>query len=313
MGYEQQGGGSMKQSEYEENYQDLAVRMYELDTAVYEASGSELGKVFPGSKTVSVQQIQRDFEQENIDKIRDELILIRNMVQMLEDQEKEGWEELAAEYEALRGDMQVFWSNEDLLHQQLSKDFTDDKFGLMHKKPEEHVVICIARQTGAGGHEIGYRLAERLGIGFYDDNIMDMMIEEMHESFPGLGGKDAHFIKQSQLIANIARREDCVIVGRSCGHVLMVQNIPRLSVFVGAALEKRVRRKMLLTKKSRKEVEDMIKRSDKLRKASYNYYTGKKWGHAEDFDICINSACYGIDGSVELLENLVKFSLEQNK
>ena len=53
--------------------------------------------------------------------------------------------------------------------------------------------------------------------------------------------------------------------------------------------------------------------SDKRRKTSYDYYTGKKWGNPADFDICINSACYGIEGTVDLLEKLVKYSLEQKQ
>ena len=99
-------------------------------------------------------------------------------------------------------------------------------------------MICIARETGAGGHEIGSRLAEKLGFSFYDDSVLDLMIDELDEKMPGIGGKDAHFIKQSRVIREIAQAGDCVIVGRSCGHVLMTNSIPRLSVFIGAPYEK---------------------------------------------------------------------------
>lgn len=293
------------------HYQELAERLYELDTEIYEISGSKMGKVFPGNRQISVRQIVDDFEKENTEKLRDELILVANMLHILEDEE--AYTNLQKEFEALKSEMQAFFADEDRIRQQISRDFTEDRFGLMYKKPTDHLVVCIARQTGAGGHEIGFRLSERLGIGFYDDNIMDLMLEERQQKFPGIGGKDTHYINQSNLIADIARNEDCVIVGRSCGHVLMVQNIPRLSVFVGAPLEKRIRRKMLITGKDRKETEDMIKRTDKVRKNSYNYYTGKKWGHADNFDVCINSACYGIDGTIDLLERLVKTTLNNNE
>ena len=291
------------------SYRDLAERFYALDTEVYKASGSELGKVFPGPKHISEKQILKDFERDDTEKIKDELILIGNMIKII--QENGGrYEEFFIRYEHLCKDiMDVL--EDDGFRDQITRDFTKDHFGLMYKTEQNHIVICIARETGAGGHEIGSRLAERLGFSFYDDSVLDLMIDELDEKMPGIGGKDAHFIKQSRVIKSIAEASDCVIVGRSCGHVLMTNNIPRLSVFSGAPYENRVRRKMLINDQGRKEAEEFIRKTDKRRRTSYDYYTGKKWGNPADFDICINSACYGIEGTVDLLEKLVKYSLEQ--
>ena len=291
------------------SYRDLAERFYALDTEVYKASGSELGKVFPGPKHISEKQILKDFEHDDTEKIKDELILIGNMIKII--QENGGrYEEFFFRYEHLCNDsMDVL--EDDGFRDQITRDFTKDHFGLMYKTEQNHIVICIARETGAGGHEIGSRLAERLGFSFYDDSVLDLMIDELDEKMPGIGGKDAHFIKQSRVIKSIAEASDCVIVGRSCGHVLMTNNIPRLSVFIGAPYENRVRRKMLINDQGRKEAEEFIRKTDKRRRTSYDYYTGKKWGNPADFDICINSACYGIEGTVDLLEKLVKYSLEQ--
>ena len=291
------------------SYRDLAERFYALDTEVYKASGSELGKVCPGPKHISEKQILKDFEHDDTEKIKDELILIGNMIKII--QENGGrYEEFFIRYEHLCKDiMDVL--EDDGFRDQITRDFTKDHFGLMYKTEQNHIVICIARETGAGGHEIGSRLAERLGFSFYDDSVLDLMIDELDEKMPGIGGKDAHFIKQSRVIKSIAEASDCVIVGRSCGHVLMTNNIPRLSVFIGAPYENRVRRKMLINDQGRKEAEEFIRKTDKRRRTSYDYYTGKKWGNPADFDICINSACYGIEGTVDLLEKLVKYSLEQ--
>lgn len=291
------------------SYRDLAERFYALDTEVYKASGSELGKVFPGPKHISEKQILKDFEHDDTEKIKDELILIGNMIKII--QENGGrYEEFFIRYEHLCKDiMDVL--EDDGFRDQITRDFTKDHFGLMYKTEQNHIVICIARETGAGGHEIGSRLAERLGFSFYDDSVLDLMIDELDEKMPGIGCKDAHFIKQSRVIKSIAEASDCVIVGRSCGHVLMTNNIPRLSVFIGAPYENRVRRKMLINDQGRKEAEEFIRKTDKRRRTSYDYYTGKKWGNPADFDICINSACYGIEGTVDLLEKLVKYSLEQ--
>ena len=291
------------------SYRDLAERFYALDTEVYKASGSELGKVFPGPKHISEKQILKDFEHDDTEKIKDELILIGNMIKII--QENGGrYEEFFIRYEHLCKDiMDVL--EDDGFRDQITRDFTKDHFGLMYKTEQNHIVICIARETGAGGHEIGSRLAERLGFSFYDDSVLDLIIDELDEKMPGIGVNDAHFIKQSRVIKSIAEASDCVIVGRSCGHVLMTNNIPRLSVFIGAPYENRVRRKMLINDQGRKEAEEFIRKTDKRRRTSYDYYTGKKWGNPADFDICINSACYGIEGTVDLLEKLVKYSLEQ--
>lgn len=211
--------------------------------------GSELGKVFPGPKHISEKQILKDFERDDTEKIKDELILIGNMIKII--QENGGrYEEFFIRYEHLCKDiMDVL--EDDGFRDQITRDFTKDHFGLMYKTEQNHIVICIARETGAGGHEIGSRLAERLGFSFYDDSVLDLMIDELDEKMPGIGGKDAHFIKQSRVIKSIAEASDCVIVGRSCGHVLMTNNIPRLSVFIGAPYENRVRRKMLINDQGR--------------------------------------------------------------
>lgn len=293
------------------NYKELAERFYTLDTEVYAASGSELGKVFPGPKHISMRQILRDIEKQDTDKLKDELILIGNMIKII--QEKGGrYEEFFIRYNHLCDDVMALMDN-DQMRDQISRDFTQDRFGLKYKKETDHIVVCIARQTGAGGNEIGRRLAKRLDCAFYDDSVLDLMIDELDGKMPGIGGRDEHYIKQSQVIREIAQAGDCVIVGRSCGHVLMTQNIPRLSVFISAPYENRVRRKMLINNQDRKETEDMIRRSDKRRKTSYDYYTGKKWGNPADFDICINSACYGIEGTVDLLEQLVKLAVAASK
>ena len=243
------------------NYRELAERFYALDTEVYEASGSELGKVFPGPKHISEKQILKDFERENDEKIKDELILIGNMIKII--QERGGrYEEFFIRYQHLCKDVMDVMEDEGF-RDQISRDFTKDHFGLMYKTEKNHIVVCIARETGAGGHEIGSRLAKRLGFSFYDDSVLDLMIDELDEKMPGIGGKDAHFIKQSRVIKSIAEAGDCVIVGRSCGHVLMTNNVPRLSVFIGAPYENRVRRKMLLNDQDRREAEEFIRKTDK--------------------------------------------------
>ena len=171
------------------NYRELAERFYALDTEVYEASGSELGKVFPGPKHISEKQILKDFERENDEKIKDELILIGNMIKII--QERGGrYEEFFIRYQHLCKDVMDVMEDEGF-RDQISRDFTKDHFGLMYKTEKNHIVVCIARETGAGGHEIGSRLAKRLGFSFYDDSVLDLMIDELDEKMPILSSRAA--------------------------------------------------------------------------------------------------------------------------
>ena len=119
------------------NYQELAERFYTLDTEVYEASGSELGKVFPGPKHISVKQILKDFEREDTEKLKDELILIGNMIKIIEENGGR-YEELFIRYEHLCNDMMAVMED-DGFRDQISKDFTKDRHGLMYKLSLIHI------------------------------------------------------------------------------------------------------------------------------------------------------------------------------
>ena len=90
--------------------------------------------------------------------------------------------------------------------------------------------------------------------------------------------------------------------------ILENQGIPAFSVYIGAPFEARIRRKMMIEKLSEEEAESLVRQMDKQRKNYYNYYTGRHWGHAGNYDLCVNSACFGIDGSVEIICNMIEAS-----
>lgn len=125
--------------------------------------------------------------------------------------------------------------------------------------------------------------------------------------YHGLPKKDAVFFNQSQLICEKAKTEDMVVMGR-CADVILANNkIPHISIFITAPFEQRVQRVMQVNKTwTRKQTVAMLKRIDRKHIHYFKYYTGLAWGQAKHYDLCINSACYGIDGSVEMILRMLK-------
>jgi len=191
-----------------------------------------------------------------------------------------------------------------------------------------HKVICIGRQNGAGGHIIGEALAKKLGIAFFDKNLITLaaersglspeLIEHGEERktnsflYNALGDAatitidsvphtDVTFAMQRDLIIEAARTQDCVIIGRCSDSILRSTPAKVLSVFIAAPFEDRVQNKMTLEGRDYKSLAPEIRKTDKRRRAYYNYNTGNEWGLAENYDVCLNSSTLGIDGCVELL------------
>ena len=178
-------------------------------------------------------------------------------------------------------------------------------------------VITVSRQFGSGGREFGIKLAGALGIPFYDKDLISMAAQNSNlsedfmrnyeESAPGIFSRtlysyyqmpmtDQIYIAQSNLIRQLAERGACVLVGR-CSDAIVEDSI---KVYVHAPIDFRIRRKLTMnTGVSPEKMEAHIRATDKKRKKYYEYYTDKKWGMAENHDLCMDSSLVGIDGCVE--------------
>lgn len=200
----------------------------------------------------------------------------------------------------------------------------------------DNYIITIGREYGSGGYEIGKKLSEKLGIGFYDKNLIDVAAEQsgihvdmlnkadertanplvnpfLHPGYENGTVNDRLFWTQSEVIRGLAEKgESCVIIGRCADYILRdYDNV--LKIFIQAPLKNRIQRiadKYLieLPEEAKKEV----LRNDKLRRSYYQFYTDGKWGGRERKDMVINSSILGIDGTVELIKEFVerKFNLK---
>lgn len=192
-----------------------------------------------------------------------------------------------------------------------------------------HKIVTIDRKLGSGGRELGERVAEALGIAFFDQNLISMAAERgelaeaylarfdekkhnpwMYEMVTG-GNKyvpkgaslpEALFKLQSDVIRHISKKKDAVIIGRCADYVLKEQTDALvLSVFVNAPMEACIRRKMDQKQITEKEAETLIKKVNKDRKKYYEFHTGRDWSAPESYDVYLDSSKQSMEEMTEFL------------
>lgn len=200
-----------------------------------------------------------------------------------------------------------------------------------------NTLITIGRQFGSNGKEIGKRLAGRLGISFYDKELLTRAAKESgmcEEVFHDFDEKPTNsflyslvmdpyaafsfqagnleiplnhkvFLAAFDTIKKIADHESCVIVGR-CADYALEDYENCLNVFIYASMEDRIEIVSKRLDVKPEKARDIITKADKQRSSYYNYYTTKKWGAVGSYDICIDSGLLGIDGTVELLMEIIR-------
>lgn len=197
-------------------------------------------------------------------------------------------------------------------------------------------IITIGRQFGTGGHEIGQKLAAKLGIKCYDKELIKRAAQESglcpeilennderptnsflynlvmdtysfgitNSSYVDMPLSHKVFLAQFDAIKKIADEGPCVIVGR-CADYALTDYKHVLNLFIYGEFDKRIERIVTKYSVSEKEARDMIIKKDKQRASYYNYYSTKKWGKAETYDLCVDSTVLGRDGTVELLYQFI--------
>ena len=194
-----------------------------------------------------------------------------------------------------------------------------------------NIIITIGRQLGSGGREIGKKLAEELGIGCYNREIIqEAAIEsgicediiESHDEKSTTGflysfmnsnlytGNDTQplelraYLAQVNAIKHIADSGPCVIVGRGSDYILR-NNANLIKVFIVADIDYRIKRVMERRSISEDQARILIHRTDKSRASFYHYHTEQRWGDVKNYDLCINSAKTNTAGSVEIIKSFM--------
>ena len=195
-------------------------------------------------------------------------------------------------------------------------------------------IITISREFGSGGRTIGRMVAEKLGIPFYDKELVDQIalesgfapqyVEEHGEHSPGksffsyafahhgvpgvmngLSTADFLWNIQCNVILQLAEKGPCVIVGRNADYILKDRK-DCVHAFIHADMDFRADRIVRLYGESEKSPEARLQEKDKRRRVNYQHYTGRAWGTAQNYDICLNSSTIGIEECVDIIVNMAQ-------
>lgn len=184
-------------------------------------------------------------------------------------------------------------------------------------------IITISREFGSGGRTIGKAVAQKLGIPCYDAELITEMakqsgfaedyVREAGEYAPGgllnsmftsrAGGptnEDILWQIQCNIVAQLAKKGPCVIVGR-CGDYILRDRPDVLKVFVHADMAFRAKRIVEVYGQREESPEQRLKDKDKRKSTYYRFYTGRKWGQLDTYDLMLNSGVLGIEKCTELI------------
>lgn len=318
---------------YDKKIKDLAIRIYELDEEVYKQLGSSLGRVFSQEKAISVRNIMEALHsRQTSSMIRSELALISNMARTIPNHDvRHG---IMVKYNQILeevSELPTSFTDGDILDPKIADLNTvnlKDRF-----KTGDHLIICIGRSCGCGGNEIGFALADKLRMNFYDVSVMNEVFKQKDgedavqatatfqkkkrtslrkkarafAKYHGLGGQDALFFDTSRFLVEKAKEEDFIVMGRFADAILTNNHIPHISIFITAPEKRRIQRFIEINDDiTPKQAKKWIESEDNRHLKTYKFYTGRKWSKASNYDICINSASYGIKGSIDLIIRMLQ-------
>ena len=199
----------------------------------------------------------------------------------------------------------------------------------------KHLIICVGRQLGSGGHDIARMLALDFNAKYYDQELLNLAAKEsgfsekffeqndeqrgifrslfhLHASHVGDNNLYANnfsqenlFKFQSDAIMKAADEGSCVFVGRCADYVLRERD-DVVSVFITASIRFRIQQIMAKQKLEAAQARKFIEQREAKRAAYYNYYTGKRWGAAESYDLCIDTSVLGLQATEKLIADFVR-------
>ncbi len=202
----------------------------------------------------------------------------------------------------------------------------------------QNYVITIGRELGSGGKAIGEIIAKALGVAIYDSRLITMAAQESGLAPKVFKDADEHsgkgffssvmrgisspfaalenfyensisnsklFEVQAQIIREKAEKENCIIVGR-CADYLLREHPRRISIFVRADFDDRVKFVSERDIISREKAKELIEKTDDQRSEYHDFYSETNWGDSRAYDICVNSSLLGIEGTAEFLLDYIK-------
>ena len=180
-------------------------------------------------------------------------------------------------------------------------------------------IITISREFGSGGRFIGEEVAKKLGMKYYDKDIISQIAEKLGFSkeyisqnaelspkkglfayaligrdTTGKSVEDMVYEAQRKVILEIAENDSCVIIGRNADYILK-DRTDVINIFIHADMPEKVKRICRLYNVTEAEALKMTADIDKRRMTNYRYYTDQKWGMARNYTLTLNSSQLGYD------------------
>ncbi|MGN1358017.1 MAG: MATE family efflux transporter [Bacilli bacterium] len=194
----------------------------------------------------------------------------------------------------------------------------DDQVELNSSILKHKIVITISREYGTGGHFVGKMVAEKLGINFYDKEIINLtakehgfslkyvqMNEEQSAKFATFySNDDKLFEAESKVITNLAKKESCVIVGRCADYVLRNQK-DVVRIFLYSDMDSKIKRVVKYYGLSKDNAEREINKINKQRAKHYNHFTNRVWRDLDNYDLAINVDKLGVEQTAEMIKNII--------
>lgn len=183
------------------------------------------------------------------------------------------------------------------------------------------VLITISREYGSGGRYIGRMIAEKLGIKFYDKELVSLVAKEsnMSENFieendekkkfsskfnSSYNEDDKLFIAETKVIKDIAKKDSCVIIGR-CADYILKDEKNLIKIFIYSTEENKIKRAIKYFNLNEKEALNKIRKENKLRAKHYKYYTNQEWGNIKNYDLIINSDYLGPERTSDMIVEFI--------
>lgn len=198
-------------------------------------------------------------------------------------------------------------------------------------------IITITRQFGSGGHDIGKALAEKLGISFYDKELISLAAKQSgispelfdnvdeqatnsllyslstglyrygnsYSTVNDLPLNDKLYILQHNIIKQLAEKESFVVVGR-CADYVLEDRTDTINIFIYAEINTRVQRAIKEYSIDPARAKQAVQKMDKKRANYYSFYSGKKWGLADNYDLCLNSTHIDTEQAVNIIVDFLK-------
>lgn len=181
------------------------------------------------------------------------------------------------------------------------------------------IVITISREYGSGGHYVGELLAKRMGINFYDKNLINLISEKSSLSKEYVKENDQRlasfkyennnddriFIAEEKVIKSLAKKESCIIVGR-CADYILKDNKDTIKIFLYSSSQDKVKRAVKYYNLEEDKALKEINKINNERAKHYKYYTNRDWYDFTNYDIALNVDYLGVEKTVELLEQVIR-------